>query len=88
MGRSSPKTKQKVGSKLIKSLFDDEGVNPSGGTLLLSTGGRKLPVSLSLKMNKTRFSHVNLKRLLVLHSSSDGAIKKTAQAIRHVLWTG
>ena len=65
-------------------MFDDEGVNPNGGTVLLTTGGRKLPVSLSLKINKTRFSHVNLKRLQVLHSSSDRAIKKTAQAIKHV----
>ena len=84
VGRSSPKTRQKVGSKIIKSIFDNEGVNPNGGTILLSTSGRKLPVSLSLKINKTRFSHVNLKRLQVLHSISDRALKKTVQAIRHV----
>ena len=33
--------------------------------------------------SKTRFSHVNLKRLQVLHSSSDRAIKKTAQNSVH-----
>ena len=81
----SLKSKEKIASNVIKHIFDDKGVNRRGGTVLLSTGGEKLPVSLSIKMNRVRFSHENLKRLQVVQGSSDRGIKRTAQAIRHIL---
>lgn len=81
----SLKSKEKIGSKIIKTLFDDKGGNRRGGTVILSTGGKPLPVSLSCKVNKARFTHEDLKRLQVVHGTSDRGILKTAQAIRHVL---
>ena len=81
----SLKSKEKIGSKGIKHLFDDKGVSRQGGTVLLCTGGKKLPVSLSININKARFTHENLKRLQVAQGCSDRSIQKTAQAIRHVL---
>ena len=83
--QKSLKSKEKIASNVIKNIFDNKGVNKRGGTVMLSTGGDKLPVSLSLKVNKVRFSHENLKRLQVVQGSSDRGIIKTAQAIRHVL---
>lgn len=82
----SLKSKEKIGAKVIKGIFDDKNVNKRGGTVMLASGGSaKLPVSLSIKMNKIRFSHENLRRLQVVMGQSDRGIKKTAQAIRHTL---
>ena len=50
---------------------------------MLSTGEFKLHVTLSLKLNKPRFSHENLRRLQVVKGDSDRGIKMFAQAIRH-----
>ena len=80
----SPKSKERLVSATIKSIFDDKGANTRGGTVMLATGGKKLPVSLSVKINKRRFTQENLKRLQVLKGDSDRGIKKVAQAIRHV----
>ena len=85
VAQKSLKSKEKIASNVIKHIFDDKGVSRRGGTVLLSTGGEKLPVSLSLKMNRVRFSHENLKRLQVVQGSSDRVIRKTAQALRHIL---
>ena len=85
VAQKSMKSKEKIASNVIKHIFEDKGVNKRGGTVLLSTGGDKLPVTLSFKVNKVRFSHENLKRLQVVQGSSDRGIKKTAQAIRHIL---
>ena len=52
--------------------------------MLLATGGKKLPVTLSLRFNKPRFSHEHLRRLQVIKGDSDRAIKKIAQAVRHI----
>ena len=41
-------------------------------------------MTLSLKLNKPRFSHENLRRLQVAKGDSDRGIKKFAMAIRHV----
>ena len=73
--KKSIKTKEKIGAKIIKEIFDDKKVNRRGGTVLLSTGGRKLPVTLSMKPNKRRFSHEHLKRLQVILGKSDLAIR-------------
>ena len=79
----SMKSKEKIGGNVLKNIFEDKVVSARGGTVLLSTGGRKLPVTLSLKLNKPRFSHENLRRLQVIKGDSDRGIKKFAQAIRH-----
>lgn len=79
----SLKSKEKIGGKVLKNIFDEKVVSARGGTVLLSTGGRKLPVTLSLKLNKPRFTHSNLRRLQVIKGDSDRGIKKFAQAIRH-----
>ena len=86
--QKSMKSKEKIGSKVLKTIFDDKGLSKRGGTVLLSTGGQKLPVSISIKVNKVRFSHENLKRLQVVQGISDRGIKKTAQAIRHIVGHG
>ena len=83
--QKSLKSKEKIGGKIVKNIFDDKGVSQAGGTVLLCTGGKKLPLSLRIKVNKIRFTHENLKRLQVIRSSSDRGIKATAQAIRHVM---
>ena len=83
--QKSFRSKQQIGGKIIKSIFDDEGVSKQGGTVMLATGGKKLPVSLSMKFNKVKFTHKDLKHLQGIHGNSDQAIKKTTQEIRHVL---
>lgn len=80
----SLKSKEKIGGKVLKSLFEDKDKTARGGTVLLATGGKKLPVTLSLKLNKARFTHENLRRLQVVKGDSDRGIKKIALAIRHV----
>ena len=67
VNQKSLKSKEKIGSKLIKSLFDQKGVICKGEIVLLSTGGNKLPVTLSYKVNKIRFTHNNLKKLQAIH---------------------
>ena len=82
----SLKSKEKIGGKVIKDIFDEKHVSRRGGTVMLATGGSaKLPVSLSINMNKVRFSHENLRKLQVVMGQSDRGIKKTAQAIRTIL---
>ena len=72
----SLKSKEKIGAKVIKGIFDDKNVTRRGGTVMLATGGSsKLPVSLSIKMNKVRFSHENLRKLQVVMGQSDRGIK-------------
>ena len=62
--QKSLKSKEKIGAKVIKGIFDDKNVSRRGGTVMLATGGSaKLPVSLSIRMNKVRFSHENLRKL-------------------------
>ena len=80
MKSRSLKSKEKIGGKVIKGIFDDKNVSRRGGTVLLTTGGAaKLPVSLSIKVNKVRFSHENLRKLQVIKGQSDRGVKKTAQ---------
>ena len=63
----SLKSKEKIGSKIIKDIFMAKDVSRKGGTVFLTTGGpQKLPVSLSINVNKVRFSHDNLRRLQVV----------------------
>ena len=83
----SLKSKEKLGGKILKNIFEEKGVTPRGGTVLLSTGGRKMPVSLRIKVNKARFSHENLRRLQVVKWDSDRGIKKIVQAIRSTFFT-
>ena len=83
--QKSLKSKEKIGGQIIKNIFNEKGASQAGGTVMLCTGGKQLPVSLRIKINKVRFTHENLKRLQVIHSSSDRGIKATAQAIRHVM---
>ena len=72
----SLKSKEKIGSKIIKDLFDAKDSSKKGGTVLLATGGPlKLPISLSIRINKVRFSHENLRRLQVVMGQSDRGIK-------------
>lgn len=83
--QKSLKSKEKIGGKVLKNIFDANLVTRRGGTVLLATGSsRKLPVTLSLKLNKPRFSHESLRRLQVAKGDSDRGIKKFAMAIRHV----
>ena len=66
------KSKGKIGGKVIKEIFDEKNVTRRGGTVMLATGGSaKLPVSLSIELNKVRFSHENLRRLQVVMGQSD-----------------
>ena len=81
--QKSLKSKEKIGSKVLKNIFSEKTVSTRGGTVSLSTGSHKLPVTLSLKINKPRFSHENLRRLQVIKSDSDSGIKKFAQSISH-----
>ena len=69
---------------MLKNIFDEKLVTRRGGTVFLSTGAKKLPVTLSLKLIKPRFSLENLRRLPVVKGDSDRGIKKFAMAIRHV----
>ena len=78
------KSKEKIGGKILKSIFEDNGENKRGKTILLTTGGKKLSVSLSIKVNKPRFTHEHLRRLQVIKGDSDRGVKKVTQAIRHV----
>ena len=72
----SLKSKEKIGSKIIKDIFMAKDVSRKGGTVFLTTGGpQKLPVSLSINVNKVRFSHDNLRRLQVVMGQSDRGIK-------------
>lgn len=72
----SLKSKEKIGGKVIKEIFDEKNVTRRGGTVMLATGGSaKLPVSLCIKVNKVRFSHENLRRLQVVMGQSDRGIK-------------
>ena len=82
--QKSLKSKEKIGGSVLKNIFDEKLVTRRGGTVFLSTGANKLPVTLSLKLNKPRFSHENLRRLQVAKGDSDRGIKKFAMAIRHV----
>ena len=84
INQKSLKSKEKIGSAILKGIFEDKGGNKRGGTVLLATGGKKLPVTLSVKVNRPRFSQENLRRLQVLKGDSDRGIKKVAQAVRHV----
>ena len=81
--QKSLKSKEKIGGKVLKNRFHEKVVSTRGGTVALTTGGNKLPVTLSLKVNKPRFSHENLRRLQVVKGDSDRGIKKFAQALRH-----
>ena len=80
----SLKSKEKIGGKVLKTIFEEKDVSSRGGTVLLATGGKKLPVTLSLRFNKPRFSHEHLRRLQVIKGDSDRGIKKIAQAVRHI----
>ena len=72
----SLKSNEKIGGKVIKGIFDDKNVTRRGGTVMLATGGPdKLPVSLSINMNKIRFSHENLRKMQVVMGQSDRGIK-------------
>ena len=82
--QKSLKSKEKIGGKVLKNIFQEKVVSTRGGTVSLSTGGNKLPVTLSLKLNKPRFSHENLRRLQVIKGDSDRGIKKFALAVRHL----
>ena len=66
----SMKSKEKIGANVLKNIFEDKVVSARGGTVLLSIGGSKLPVTLRLKLNKSRFSHENLRRLQVVKGDS------------------
>ena len=69
-------SKEKIGGKVIKEIFDEQNMTRRGGTVMLATGGSaKLPVSLCIKVNKVRFSHENLRRLQVVMGQSDRGIK-------------
>ena len=56
----SLKSKEKIGGSVLKNIFAEKVVSARGGTVMLTTGGSKLPVTLSMKLNKPRFSHANL----------------------------
>ena len=72
----SMKSKEKIGGKVIKGIFDDNNVTRRGGTIMLATGGpAKLLVSLSININKVRFSHENLRKMQVVMGQSDRRIK-------------
>ena len=79
--QKSLKSNEKIGGNVLKNIFDEKLVTRRGGTVFLSTVAKKLPVTLSLKLNKPRFS---LERLQVVKGDSDRGIKKFAMAIRHV----
>ena len=83
--QTSLKSKEKIGGQIIKNIFNEKGASQTGVTVMLCTAGKKLPVSLRIKVNKVRFTHENLKRLQMIHSSSDRGIRTTAQAIRYVM---
>ena len=56
-------------------IFDEKGVTRRGGTVALSTdSGKALPVSLSIKENKSRFTHDDLRKLQVVQGKSDRGI--------------
>ena len=86
--QKSLKSKEKIGGKVLKNIFHEKVVSARGGNVALTTGGNKLPVTLSLKVNKPRFSHENLRRLQVVKGDSDRGIKKFAQALRHTFGRG
>ena len=67
----------------MKNIFHEKDVTVRCGTVALSTGGKKLPVTLSMKINKPRFTHENLRRLQVIKGDSDRGLEKFAQAVRH-----
>ena len=79
--QKSLKSKEKIVGKVLKNIFQEKVVSTRGGTVSLSTGGNKLPVTLSLKLNKPRFSH---EKLQVIKGDSDRGIKKFAQAVTFI----
>ena len=55
--QKSLKSKEKIGGQIIKNIFNEKGASQAGGTVMLCTGGKQLPVSLRIKANKDRFTH-------------------------------
>ena len=76
----SKKSKGKVVSTSLKSIFEDEGAY-RGGSTTLPTGGKPIKVTMGSLTNrifthkKPRWSHDSLKRLQSTMNLSDRAIK-------------
>ena len=73
---SSSKTKGKVTSSCLKSVFEEAGVTTKGGTATLPTGSR-LPITVTVGsqakvlMKPKKFSAANLIKLQTAYNFSD-----------------
>ena len=84
----STKSKARVISSGLKSVFAESGVTTRGGTLAIATGGKPVTVTLGLNVKgvraKPRWTHEDLIKLQTNNNLSDRTIMSIAAASRVV----
>ena len=76
--QSSDKSKSTVTVSTLKTMAEDQGVSTKGGTVMLKSGSKVLPVQIGssrVKAVQGRFSHGSLMRLQVALNLSDNTLK-------------
>ena len=79
-----PKTKQQVLVESLKGVFDAEGQSTRGGTVSLSTGGKRISATLGQVKHAPQvfFTNEAMRRLQIKCGLSDNAAKTLAGFIR------